>query len=605
QVWSEEEEEELHRLYQEFTKKAELEGGGSGQDVVDWILQNLINTSRSHRSLSKKLRELGYNVGTKRSHKSGNVRPPKEWAEDEEQQLRELYEEFKIANDPLRCIIDRLRVHRPKHRIVEKLLEMGLIQDRKELWKKRAKKSKDTVFPNTSGWESVASDESDSDEDSDSGGDDRSSDGGAANRMPAARMTQPKQKHDNNGGHKKAAACKKGGAPMPYSSAELISSFNEVINAGMTAALRWVSSSLQEVADDREADGEEEIIPLVPITEEAMTAMENPQFLKLLTALNIVPPSDEQEIYWRIPGHLSVQDLKKRTEIINQALDGSLITQHSGEGIDGSAGSRQDNDADGNINSSEETEFSSKQAAETKIPKAKRNKNKNPAQKIRKHLQLDSDSETEEINRNSLAQTGESSESIISGESPQNRRKIFTLDSENNEKSSNSMMWKVDHPIAAGSGMDGDLNRTTKKKRTHFVLDSDSETEETSLSSLVQNVYIPDTKSVTDGSSNGTTKHIVTSVALNSDSENEVIGARAEPTRREYKRVLSGSDSDGDISHSIKRSKTTFSADEANTMDTEKRHSEEETDGSINMQKHKRRIILSDDEEDVLLIESL
>jgi hypothetical protein len=33
-----------------------------------------------------------------KSRKSGNVRPPKEWAADEEQQLRELYEEFRIAN---------------------------------------------------------------------------------------------------------------------------------------------------------------------------------------------------------------------------------------------------------------------------------------------------------------------------------------------------------------------------------------------------------------------------------------------------------------------------------------------------------------------------
>lgn len=32
------------------------------------------------------------------SRKSGNVRPPKVWAEEEEHQLRELYEEFKIAN---------------------------------------------------------------------------------------------------------------------------------------------------------------------------------------------------------------------------------------------------------------------------------------------------------------------------------------------------------------------------------------------------------------------------------------------------------------------------------------------------------------------------
>jgi len=34
-------------------------------DMVDWIMQNLINTSRSHQGVRKKLRELGYNVVTK------------------------------------------------------------------------------------------------------------------------------------------------------------------------------------------------------------------------------------------------------------------------------------------------------------------------------------------------------------------------------------------------------------------------------------------------------------------------------------------------------------------------------------------------------------
>jgi Timeless protein C terminal region. len=62
----------------------------------------------------------------------------------------------------------------------------------------------------------------------------------------------------------------------------------------MTEAVRWVSSSLEEVADDREADDEEESIPLVPLSEEATAAMENTQFLKLLTALGLCPPSDEQ-----------------------------------------------------------------------------------------------------------------------------------------------------------------------------------------------------------------------------------------------------------------------------------------------------------------------
>jgi hypothetical protein len=37
------------------------------------------------------------------SHKSGRVRPPKVWAEEEEHQLRELYEEFRIANGEYEC----------------------------------------------------------------------------------------------------------------------------------------------------------------------------------------------------------------------------------------------------------------------------------------------------------------------------------------------------------------------------------------------------------------------------------------------------------------------------------------------------------------------
>lgn len=66
----------------------------------------------------------------------------------------------------------------------------------------------------------------------------------------------------------------------------------------MTEAVCWVSSSLEEVAVDREADGNEEPVPLVPLGEE-LAAMEQPQFLKLLTALDLVPPSNEQVRLWR------------------------------------------------------------------------------------------------------------------------------------------------------------------------------------------------------------------------------------------------------------------------------------------------------------------
>jgi hypothetical protein len=256
-----------------------------------------------------------------------------------------------------------------------------------------------------------------------------------------------------------------------------------------------------------------------------------------------------------------------------------------------------------NYTHSEEAEFSNEHTAEIKIKNAKKNKtsdsrNKKPARKVRKSIRMDSDSETEEINRNSLAETREHPENIISGETPRNKVKNFMSDSATNEKSHNSVIWKDGAPNAEGSEIGRDLNRSTKKKLTRVILDSESETEEISLSLLVQKNHILDTESVTDGSSCGATKNIGRSVVLNSDSESEVTGVQAKETRCESKRVLSGSDSDADIPHPIKRSKITFSGDEANTVDTKKRHSEEEINCSIYMQKYKCRIILSDDEDD-------
>lgn len=209
-------------------------------------------------------------------------------------------------------------------------------------------------------------------------------------------------------------------------------------------------------------------------------------------------------------------------------------------------------------------------------------------------MQIDSDPEMEETGGNSLARTGERPANI-SVETPKNKMNILMLDSdsERNEKSPNSVILKDDASDAEGSGVGGNLNGTRKKKLRNVVLDSESETEEISLSSLVQRDYILDTKIVTDGSSCGTPKNTVRSVTSNSSSKIEVIATRDEETRRESKRDLSGSDSDGDVSHSIKRSKTTFSADDA-----KKRHSDAEVDAKVYVQKHKRRIIVSDDEDD-------
>jgi hypothetical protein len=85
---------------------------------------------------------------------------------------------------------------------------------------------------------------------------------------------------------------------------------------------------------------------------------------------------------------------------------------------------------------------------------------------------------------------------------------------------------------------------------------------------------------------------------FDSDSENEDMGVRAQENKYRSKRVLSGSDTDSDGTSHCKKSRTTLSVEDTNTVDTELQHVDEETNGAIYVQKHKRRIIVSDDEDD-------
>lgn len=68
-------------------------------DVVDWIVNNLIDNTRTRRAVLKKLKEMclladNYKGGKKSGARAGI---PQNWGAEEETQLRELYEEFKDA----------------------------------------------------------------------------------------------------------------------------------------------------------------------------------------------------------------------------------------------------------------------------------------------------------------------------------------------------------------------------------------------------------------------------------------------------------------------------------------------------------------------------
>lgn len=65
----------------------------------------------------------------------------------------------------------------------------------------------------------------------------------------------------------------------------------------MSEALEWIRESFSDAAEDMENDPDdtdETGIPLVPILDCSVSAMEDTQFLELLLAMGVKKPADEQ-----------------------------------------------------------------------------------------------------------------------------------------------------------------------------------------------------------------------------------------------------------------------------------------------------------------------
>lgn len=65
----------------------------SFSDIVDWIVNNLIDNTRSRRAVLKKLKEMCLLV----DYKPGRKSIARQWGPEEEEQLRELFNEYRDA----------------------------------------------------------------------------------------------------------------------------------------------------------------------------------------------------------------------------------------------------------------------------------------------------------------------------------------------------------------------------------------------------------------------------------------------------------------------------------------------------------------------------
>ncbi|KAG6924526.1 timeless circadian clock [Chelydra serpentina] len=194
-----------------------------------------------------------------------------------------------------------LTAKRSRARVVEKLLSLGLVAERKELYKKRKRKpGLPGMSENRSPWGAAGREDSAEEEEKESDSEEEAwEEGGAGDRAAEGRREQ---------GSENPAAPER----------DVQSLARRLRQGGLAGSLLWLQNCLNRAAEDREEDGTAQPVPLVPLLEENEDAMENSGFQKLLRNVGVRAPANEQESFWRIPAKLSPDQLRRAAASVAQ-----------------------------------------------------------------------------------------------------------------------------------------------------------------------------------------------------------------------------------------------------------------------------------------------
>ncbi|XP_053311647.1 protein timeless homolog [Spea bombifrons] len=304
--WTPEEEEELRGLYLQYKEIENV-------DVVDTILANLKPGSRTRKQIINHLVQMGLADSAKDFKKEVKGTRIVLWTEDQELELQRLYELFQESDDILGNIMKNITAKRSKARIIEKLISMGLVSERKELYKKRKRKGKcsgmsEEEFLHDLGIDGKGCDVDEVEEEEE----DDEEESEEEEEWESAKESKPKEKLDKR-------------KSESFVDKKLQSLVQRLQREGFSSPILWLQNCLNRAAEDKEEDGSSQSIPLVPLTEENEDAMENKTFQKLLKSLGVRPPSNEQESFWRIPGKLSPAHLRKvASSLDHPSPDGTI-----------------------------------------------------------------------------------------------------------------------------------------------------------------------------------------------------------------------------------------------------------------------------------------
>ncbi|CAL8339436.1 unnamed protein product [Merluccius merluccius] len=299
-AWTEEEEEELRTLYLEHCDS-------EVPDIVETLLPLLSSGLRTRRQVVVQLVHMGLVDSAKQLKKQKIGTGIVLWTEEQEDELQMLYDEFKDSDDVLGNILKKSTAKRSRARVVDKLISMGLVSERRQLYKKRSsgapRKSsgksagkgmteEDFLADLTVG--QIDDDDQEAEEEED------------FSESDEEEIVEPRERQASTNGGPGKKSMESTVGKMPNVGTILRALRQE----GLSGPLLWLQNCLNRTASDREEDDVSQPVPLVPLTEENEDAMEKRSFLKLLRKLGLRAPANEQETFWRIPEKLSPSQLR-------------------------------------------------------------------------------------------------------------------------------------------------------------------------------------------------------------------------------------------------------------------------------------------------------
>uniref|UniRef100_A0AAQ5XF11 Timeless circadian clock n=1 Tax=Amphiprion ocellaris TaxID=80972 RepID=A0AAQ5XF11_AMPOC len=321
-TWTEEEEEELRKLYEEH-RDSEV------PDIVETLLPLLSNSNRNRRQVVTQLVRMGLVDNAKELKKPKKGTRIVLWTEEQEEELQMLFEEYRDSDDVLGNILKKLTAKRSRARVVDKLLSMGLVSERRELYKKRSRSAQgkssgkgmteeEFLAELTQGFPDDSVDRDDEDEREDESEESEEEDD-----------EEEERERSQNGGRRSQSM----NSPVERR-ADVGTMVYALHQAGMSGPLLWLQNCLNKTAIDRENDGLSQPVPLFPVTEASEDAMENKSFLRLLRKLGMRAPADEQVfdktltgVYFPAREPQQVEDEEDSTEQRAQALRALLLAR--------------------------------------------------------------------------------------------------------------------------------------------------------------------------------------------------------------------------------------------------------------------------------------